>query len=271
MGFAAQTPIRSCESSGVTNIANFYDVAFERQLTTLVAKSDQGGGITGEGTLSSSGAGKAGGLLWNAGEMGHHLNTTRGPISYITLLRVFFSSLPRSHLRHFCSRSPSLLIPMASVSALAGAAAHVVTASAPASLKPAFPAIAAGAGLVASETRTIRCPSHRYTPLKESWDAIVKPIVEHMKLMIRMNTKTRSVELKTSPYTADVGALQKGEDFVRAFMLGFELADAVALLRLDDLYIGEGRAAEREGRLCSGGQRPFSASTPWNLRRCRNF
>ena len=48
---------------GVTKIGNLYDVAFERQLTTLAAKSDQGGGITGEGTLSSSGAGKAGGLL----------------------------------------------------------------------------------------------------------------------------------------------------------------------------------------------------------------
>jgi RNA-binding protein PNO1 len=118
------------------------------------------------------------------------------------------------------------------VSALAGAAAEVA-------LKPSFPPIAAGGPQVASETRTVRCPAHRYTPLKESWDAIVKPIVEHMKLMIRMNTKTRSVELKTSPFTTDVGALQKGEDFVRAFMLGFDLADSVALLRLDDLYIGE--------------------------------
>lgn len=120
----------------------------------------------------------------------------------------------------------------APVSALAGAAAEVA-------LKPSFPPIAAGGPQVASETRTVRCPAHRYTPLKENWDAIVKPIVEHMKLMIRMNTKTRSVELKTSPFTTDVGALQKGEDFVRAFMLGFDLADSVALLRLDDLYIGE--------------------------------
>jgi len=33
------------------------------------------------------------------------------------------------------------------------------------------------------------------------------------------------------------GALQKGEDFVKAFSLGFDVADSVALLRLDDLFI----------------------------------
>ena len=29
-----------------------------------------------------------------------------------------------------------------------------------------------------------------------------------------------------------------GEDYIHAFMLGFDIDDAVALLRLDDLYIG---------------------------------
>ncbi len=121
-----------------------------------------------------------------------------------------------------------------------------------------------------SEVRKVRVPPHRYTPLRENWEAIMAPIVEHLKLQIRMNTKTRSVELKvrlsvlyrcqlstwvscvvahavscwcdamvaqTSEHTVDSGALQKGEDFVRAFVLGFEVQDAVALLRLDDLYI----------------------------------
>ena len=36
----------------------------------------------------------------------------------------------------------------------------------------------------------------------------------------------------------DSGCLQKGEDYIQAFMLGFDIDDAVALLRLDDLYIG---------------------------------
>jgi RNA-binding protein PNO1 len=52
-----------------------------------------------------------------------------------------------------------------------------------------------------------------------------------------MNIKSRCVELRTSKYTTDASALQKGEDFVKAFTLGFDVDDAIALLRLDDLYI----------------------------------
>ena len=46
-----------------------------------------------------------------------------------------------------------------------------------------------------------------------------------------------SAFLKTSPFTEDASYLQKAADFVQAFMLGFEVEDAIALLRLDDLYI----------------------------------
>ena len=52
-----------------------------------------------------------------------------------------------------------------------------------------------------------------------------------------MNVKNRTVELRTSKHTTDIGALQKGEDFVRAFAMGFDIEDAIALLKLDDLYI----------------------------------
>jgi RNA-binding protein PNO1 len=52
-----------------------------------------------------------------------------------------------------------------------------------------------------------------------------------------MNVKNKAVELRTSRHTIDTGALQKGEDFVKAFSLGFDVDDAIALLRLDDLYI----------------------------------
>jgi RNA-binding protein PNO1 len=56
-------------------------------------------------------------------------------------------------------------------------------------------------------------------------------------LTVRMNVKTKAVELRTSKFTTDTGAIQKGEDFIKAFTLGFDVEDAIALLRLDDLYI----------------------------------
>lgn len=87
------------------------------------------------------------------------------------------------------------------------------------------------------EYRRIRCPPHRLTPLRNQWDHVMSPIVEFLKLQIRFNPKNRSVELKTSELTEDTGAIQKGQDFIEAFMMGFEVQDAVALLRLEDLYI----------------------------------
>lgn len=104
--------------------------------------------------------------------------------------------------------------------------------------KPSFPALTAqqmAGGKI--EVRKLRVPPHRYTPLRDQWESIMRPIVEFMKLQIRMNPKTRSIELKTSKYTTDSGALQKGADFVQAFLMGFEIQDAVALLRLDDLFV----------------------------------
>jgi len=107
-----------------------------------------------------------------------------------------------------------------------------------AALRPDFPAISAAAAMGGRvEYRRIRCPPHRLTPLRNHWEHLMSPIVEFLKLQIRFNPKNRSVELKTSEATDDPGAIQKGQDFVEAFMMGFEVQDAVALLRLDDLYI----------------------------------
>ncbi|KAN0023255.1 hypothetical protein ACTFIU_011422 [Dictyostelium citrinum] len=85
------------------------------------------------------------------------------------------------------------------------------------------------------QIRKVTIPFNRIAPLKANWQQIYEPIVTHLKLQIRMNTKTRKVELKTSKSTKETSALQKAADFVHAFSLGFE--DAVAILRLDDLYI----------------------------------
>ncbi|XP_011501049.1 PREDICTED: RNA-binding protein pno1 [Ceratosolen solmsi marchali] len=88
-----------------------------------------------------------------------------------------------------------------------------------------------------NEIRRISVPAHRYTPLKENWMKIFTPVVEHLQLQIRFNLKTRNIELKTAPETTDIANLQKGADFVKAFIYGFEVEDALALLRLDDLFI----------------------------------
>ncbi|KAI1329660.1 eukaryotic type KH-domain (KH-domain type I) [Xylariaceae sp. FL0255] len=102
--------------------------------------------------------------------------------------------------------------------------------------RPHFAQIQAQDSSARAQARKVPIPPHRFTPLKAQWTQIYPPLVEHLKLQVRMNVKSKAVEMRNSK-TAAPGALQKGEDFVRAFCLGFEVADAVALLRLDDLYL----------------------------------
>lgn len=74
-----------------------------------------------------------------------------------------------------------------------------------------------------AETRKVLVPPHRFSPLKAAWPKIYPPLVEHLQLQVRMNVKAKAVELRTSKFTTDTGALQKGEDFVKAFTLGFDV------------------------------------------------
>jgi len=55
--------------------------------------------------------------------------------------------------------------------------------------------------------RRIPVPPHRLTPLRSSWEKIVTTIVENMKLQVRMNTKKKSVEIKSSEHTTEPSAL----------------------------------------------------------------
>lgn len=108
---------------------------------------------------------------------------------------------------------------------------------------PAFPPLAANADKIRlkSETRRIPVPPHRMTPLKKDWVNIYGPLTEILSLQIRMNVQRRCVEIRvrrnnfceitraahrkfqTSKETKDIGALQKGADFVKAFALGFDV------------------------------------------------
>jgi len=85
--------------------------------------------------------------------------------------------------------------------------------------------------------RRVPVPPHRLSPLKKDWMQLYTPVVEHLKLDVRMNTRNRCVELRTSEHTADVDTLQKAADFLRAYFLGFEVPDALALLRVEDLFV----------------------------------
>jgi len=85
--------------------------------------------------------------------------------------------------------------------------------------------------------RKIPVPPHRYSPLKDNWAKIFAPVVQHLHLQIRFNLKSRNVEIRNSKDSEDIANLQKAADFIRAFVLGFDVEDALALVRLDDLFV----------------------------------
>lgn len=106
-----------------------------------------------------------------------------------------------------------------------------------ASKRPQFPPISGDSLKGPDDMRKIPVPAHRYTPLKENWMKIFTPIVENLQLQVRFNLKTRNVEIKTCKETQDIASLTKASDFVRAFVLGFQVEDALALIRLDELFL----------------------------------
>ncbi|KAL7753415.1 pre-rRNA-processing protein pno1 [Sorochytrium milnesiophthora] len=103
--------------------------------------------------------------------------------------------------------------------------------------KPKFEPVSAKEMAVGKHMRRVPIPPHRMTPLKNDWMKIYTPLVEHFKLQVRFNLKTKNVEIRSSGETTESSAVQKGADFVRAYALGFDVEDAISLLRLDDLYL----------------------------------
>ncbi|GMM29202.1 Pno1 protein [Martiniozyma asiatica (nom. inval.)] len=103
--------------------------------------------------------------------------------------------------------------------------------------KPKFVSQAEAKQSIKIESRKVPIPTNRLAPLKAAWSKVYPPLVDHLKLQVRMNTRTKTVELRSCKKTTDPGALQKGADFIKAFAYGFDIDDSIALLRLDDLYI----------------------------------
>jgi RNA-binding protein PNO1 len=79
------------------------------------------------------------------------------------------------------------------------------------------------------EIRKVQVPEHRLAALKKSWPQIYTPLVENLNLQVKFAPAQKTVFLRSHKGTTEPGALQKGEDFVRAFMMGFAVEDAIAV------------------------------------------
>lgn len=133
-----------------------------------------------------------------------------------------------------------------------------------------FPAVAHVSTSGLTQRRKVGIPPHRMTPLKRDWIKIYSPLVEECGLQVRMNMHKRWVEMKvsssrtpprarvgeerppkahrrtlstprarpqTSKHTPSPSSLTRAADFLSAYALGFAVDDAIALLRLEELYI----------------------------------
>lgn len=103
--------------------------------------------------------------------------------------------------------------------------------------RPRFPAAKDTNKKVKKEKRSVQVPPHRFSAFKASWHKIFQPLVDHLNLQVMMNVAKKKVLFRTCSKTTDPGAMQKADDFLRAITMGFDVDDAIALLRLDDLYI----------------------------------
>lgn len=100
-----------------------------------------------------------------------------------------------------------------------------------------FPAVDHAKERALTQRRKVTMPAHRMTPLKRDWIKIYTPLVEECGLQVRMNPKKRQIECKTSKHTPAPSSLTRAVDFLNAYALGFAVEDAIAMLRLEELYI----------------------------------
>lgn len=85
--------------------------------------------------------------------------------------------------------------------------------------------------------RFVKIYPQRQTYLKNNFQQVTEPIVKYLKLDIRYNTKEHRVELRTNPLTSNPNAMTKAIDFLNAINAGFQIADALALIRLEDIFM----------------------------------
>ena len=69
---------------------------------------------------------------------------------------------------------------------------------------------------------------------------------------VKTSKKTWKVLLRNSPETSDPQHLQRAVDFVSAFIKGFNLQDALAIVRIDGIYVESFHIADVRQRLRVG-------------------
>ncbi|ELA42916.1 uncharacterized protein VICG_00231 [Vittaforma corneae ATCC 50505] len=84
--------------------------------------------------------------------------------------------------------------------------------------------------------RSIPVPESRVRVLKQEWMKIYTPIVQLGKLQIRFNPKTKHVEIRTCPSTADLCYLERSMTYIQAVLDGFKPEDAVAIMKFKDVF-----------------------------------
>ena len=62
-------------------------------------------------------------------------------------------------------------------------------------------------------------------------------VVKECNLDIRYNSLLKSVEIRTNAKTVDPEMIEKVNQYLNAFAKGFDLKDAEAFLKIQDLYI----------------------------------
>lgn len=79
----------------------------------------------------------------------------------------------------------------------------------------------------------------------------LKVLTKQLKLMVCVKTtkKTWKVMLKNSSETPDPQFLQRGVDFVSAYLKGFSFQDALAIVRIDGIFVESFHIADVRQRL----------------------
>ncbi|CAL6053799.1 Partner_of Nob1 [Hexamita inflata] len=85
--------------------------------------------------------------------------------------------------------------------------------------------------------RVITIPQNRISPLKRDWKQICETVVNEAKIDIRYNVSQKCVEIRTNQNTASADVIEKVARFLEAYGKGFELRDATAFLKVENLMV----------------------------------